>query len=217
MREQHGDRLFAVKGHAPRDHLIEADAERVEVAARVGRFSLRVFRRNIVHGTHGFLRECLGRGRAGNAEVRELHLTVARNNHVLRLHIAVHNALPVHFAEAVCDLNRNADGLLLFELALLADVLLQRDAVHKLHDNVVDAVRVLDLVDIDEIRMIDFGGCQRFLRKAANKVLVAVIFLLQDFDGDCALQFVTESAIHFRHAAGADYGLNLIAILQIGT
>ena len=125
----------------------------------------------------------------------------------------MHNAATVYFRKAVCNLNRDADRLPLLEFSFLMNVLFQRDAVHKLHDDVVEPVRVFHLIDIHQIGVRKLRSGQGLLGKTLNKIRVVVILFLEHLDCDRALHFVTKCAVHFRHTAATYELYNFIAIL----
>ena len=62
---------LAVERSPAREHFVEHGSERKDVASRVGRLSVQLFRREVLQGTgnHAFTRKCLGL-RAGVLEGR---------------------------------------------------------------------------------------------------------------------------------------------------
>ena len=108
MREDHLRRRLGLEGQAPGEQLVEDDADRVEVAARVERIAARLL------GAHVLGRAADDAGardarllRVGadlrEAEVDDLHEVAARahrlEDDVLGLEIAVDDALVVRFGE----------------------------------------------------------------------------------------------------------------------
>lgn len=88
--------------HNARQHLVEDDAQGVDVRANVNPFPLRLFRRNVVRTTHEQPR--LGQGlhasRSGNAEVHDLHRSIRRDHDILGLDVAVHDAMLVRSVQS---------------------------------------------------------------------------------------------------------------------
>ena len=111
-----GDRVLAGERRPPGHHLVHHDAERVQVAARVGLRALRLLGREVRGGTHhrADLGEVgLGRRvhRPGDAEVGDLHLAVGADQDVRRLDVAVDEAGLVGEAERGRHLARDLGGL----------------------------------------------------------------------------------------------------------
>ena len=79
-------------------HLVEDDAERVHVRAAVDRRALRLLGREVRGGAHdraGAGEAVVRAAGAGDAEVGDLHLARGGDEHVARLHVAVHHAVLV--------------------------------------------------------------------------------------------------------------------------
>ena len=79
----------------------------------------------------------------------------------------------------------------------------ERLAAHVLHDDEIEAVGGVDLVNRDDVRMNERGGRARL----ADEPFVLPGFLTaasgQDLDGDLALEARIDGAPHFSHAARA--------------
>jgi len=52
---------------------------------------------------------------SSQAQIPKLDDTVLAHKGVLRLHISVHNAMPVHMVQRIADLKEDAPNLVLFE------------------------------------------------------------------------------------------------------
>ena len=95
-----GDGYGVVAGERrlARDHLVEHDAEGVDVAPAVDRRALGLLGREVggrPHDRAGLGQVLLGVGGPGDAEVGDLHVAVGVDEHVARLHVAVHDAVAV--------------------------------------------------------------------------------------------------------------------------
>ena len=69
------------------------------------------------------------------AEIRYFDGAVLQEHDVLRLDVAVNNALFVGMLQSAPNLNGEVDGFLPFDGALLAQIILQRNAVDILFHN----------------------------------------------------------------------------------
>ena len=118
----HGDAVVAEERRTARHHLVEHGAEGVEVAARVERPAERLLGRHVGGGPdhHARLREARPVERERQAEIAELRVTVARQPHVARLEIAMHDVPLVGVRERRTDLAREPERALEGQPALLA-------------------------------------------------------------------------------------------------
>ena len=82
MFERDRDRRLAVERQPPGDHLVEHDAERIQIGARVELAALRLLGRDVRDAAHHHPglgdADRVFRDRARDAEVAELHDVVAR-------------------------------------------------------------------------------------------------------------------------------------------
>ena len=79
------------------------------------------------------------------------------------------------------DLNGEMHRFLPADVLLLIDILLERDAIDILHDNVLQAVAEAHIVYLDNIRMGKNGNRFGFILKPAGEFLVGEVFILKDF------------------------------------
>ena len=112
------DRRVALERHAAGEHLVEHDAERVDVGLRADAAAARLLGREVLRRADD--RADLGHLRiAGvrDAEVGHLDAPVVAHEHVVRLDVAVHDAVLVRVAQPGEHLHGDRDGALGRELA----------------------------------------------------------------------------------------------------
>ena len=119
-----GGRVAAERALA-RQHLVEDRAEREDVGARVGGLAAHLLGRHVAERAQHDARAPCRRSAAGGSspaspprvrqlrqpEVEDLDAAVLRHEHVLRLQVAVDDALLVRRGQAVGDLHGEVDGL----------------------------------------------------------------------------------------------------------
>ena len=113
MLHGHGDLVLAVERHIPGEHLVEDDAERVDVRLAVDVVAERLLGRDVVgraeHAAVGGQPVLVER--AGDAEVGDLGRALVVDQHVLGLDVAVDDVVRVGAAERAGDLDRVGDRL----------------------------------------------------------------------------------------------------------
>ena len=100
-----GDRALAIERHAAREHLVEDDAQGVQVRASVDRLALRLLGRQVrgrAEDGRGLGQRLAARG-AGDAEVHDLHVARGRDHDVAGLDVAVDDPALVREGEARGD------------------------------------------------------------------------------------------------------------------
>ena len=201
MSQGHSHRIVPLKGNLPRNHLIQGDAERINIAALIAVPASGLLRGNVVNRTHGCRIHRLGGDCLGNPKIRHLHLSIPGNDNILRLNIPVHNVMAVSRRNARRHLDGNADGLLVLQAALLFDIALEGDPLDQLHDNVVKRFFLHNVVDADNVRMGQPGRCLGLHPEFINERPVKGEFLFQYLNGNQAVQGMALGLIDHRHAA----------------
>ena len=133
-----GDGSVAGEGHLSGDHLVEDDAERIQVGLAGNGLAERLLGGDVVgrpEDASGSGEAFLGE-RAGDAEVGDLGASFGADENVLRLYVAVDDEVLVGGAERAGDLDGVGDGLGDLQPALAADAVLERLAVDELEDDV---------------------------------------------------------------------------------
>ncbi|MCY0987201.1 hypothetical protein OV203_08710 [Nannocystis sp. ILAH1] len=132
------------------------------------------------------------------AEVGDDHATVALDEHVVRLEVAMHQAGPVDMREPATRLEIKREpappvaGFAALQLA-------ERAAVDEFHGDVGLAFVRSDLVDGHEVRVVDPGERLGFEQEPFFRDL-----RVQDLERDLAFELGVERGEHDAHAAAAD-------------
>ena len=214
MLDRDGHGAVALKGQAAREHLIEHDAGGVDVRARVGAVALRLLGRDVVDGAERLLRHGVGGvGKTGDAEVRDLDAAVAQHHDVLRLDVAVDDAARMRVAQPFHNLCDEMQRLTPVQTPTPLHILLERDAVDELHDDIL-RLAAADVVDRDDIRVREHCDSLRLVAEAAAEVGVLGKVALEHLDRHEAVQAVALGLVDNGHAAAADELKQLIAVVQ---
>ena len=174
------DRAVAGERNLPGEHLVEDDPERVQVGALVDLRAARLLRREVLRGADDrALLGHLARAGARDAEVRHLHVPLRVDEHVVRLDVAVDDAVAMREAKRREDLPRVVDGHRHRRRAAREDQLLQRAAVEVLHRDVVRALGLAAVVDRDDVLLREARCVLRLAAEALDELLVARVAVVR--------------------------------------
>ena len=198
-------------------HLVEHDPERVDVRARVNRLTTHLFGRHVRQRPSEFgARLRLGLCGIGGwvrqlrqAKVQHLHPALGCDDDVGGLEIAVHDAAFVRLLERRGHVAAKR-GDLLFRQRATGNELRQRVARDELHDQEVEPVAAVEIVNRGDVRVIQPGQRLRFASEPAPCRLVGQHARWQYFEGDVAIEVLVASAVDLAHAAFAQLGGDLI-------
>ena len=142
----------------------------------------------------------LGRHELGQAEVQDLHPTVAGDHDVLGLEVAVDDARVVGLGQPARRLRRELQGAPRHQRAF-AQELAQRLSLHQLHRDVADAVRGADLVDRHDVGVVEGRGRARLLLEARQPVRIPGGRAAEHLDRDRAPEREVAGTVDVAHAA----------------
>ena len=216
--ERDRDRRLAVERQSPGHHLVKHDAQRIEIGTRVEFAPLRLFRRDVRDAAHHHpgLRDADGvlRDRARDAEIAEFDDVVAGYEDVGGLDVAVQQALTVRECEPGRDLGGVIDRDGFRDAPLAAQHRRQRFTLDQFHDDEVRIAFVTEIVDVDDVGMREPGGGLRFIRKALDEIVVGRKLVAQHLDRNATAQQQVGAAVHDRHPAGTQAGIDAVAAVE---
>ena len=215
MLNSHRDRRIPLKGQPTGEHLIEHHAGRVDIGPGVSTVAPSLLRRDIVDGAQCLLGQGLGRVlQTRDAEVGHLHTAVPQHHDVLGLDVPVDDAPAVGVAQALHDLSDEVERLSPVQLAPPLHILLERDAVDQLHDDVFRLTALGHVIDRDDIGMRQHGNRLGFGVKTAAEVRILGQVALQDLHRHQTVEAMTLGLVDHGHTAGSDALENLVAVIQ---
>ena len=169
--------------------------------------------RSRAHQHVGLRRARLGQ-RAREAEVGDLHDAVRRDEDVLRLDVAVHQAVAAGMLERGRDLQRDACGHVGTEHVARGKDLAQVLTVHELHRHVRLSVLVAEVEHLDDVGMHEPRGRERLSAEAGDELRVLRQVLGEHLHGDLPLQPPVAREADGRHAADAEAVAELVAACE---
>ena len=149
-----------------------------------------------------------------DAEVRDLDVPLVVDHHVLRLDVAVHDALRVR--EALCRENLQADVDRKFgvERAHRDDDVLQRAAGQVLHRDVVGLAHLAAVKDVDDVLVLQACGGLGLALKARHEGLIGGEALVHHLQGHRATKVLVIAEVDVGHPARADAATHRVAVVD---
>ena len=210
----------------PGDHLVEGDAEGVDVAARIEVGAGDLFGRHVMRRAedHLLLRVdgVLVLHVAGEAEVGQLRAAGRRDHDVAGLHVEMEHAEPGGVLEGARDLHDEAARFERRKFAALPQQRAQGAALDEFHHEVVMPVGLGDVDRLDDVGMIEAGGGAGFLQESLDEDGVLGELAGEHLDGDDAVHADLVGAVDGAHAAARDLRAQMIAgdldrLFRVGT
>ena len=168
------NRVFSVKGLSARQHLVEHNANGIDIRTLVGVFAPRLLGRNVMYGADGLIGDGLAVNTREpcNTEIHDLYCTVREKQDVLGLDVAVNNALVVSVLQCFKYLHHKLESILPPQNPLLFKQLLQRDTVNVLHNDELYLIGEAHIVDLYDIGMGEDSNSLAFVAEASYKLIV---------------------------------------------
>ena len=205
---------LALEGAAPRDELVDQQAERVDVAAGGDLAPLQLLGRHVGGrpGAHVVAGERFRE--AGQAEVGEPDLALAVEHHVRGLEVPVENALLVRRGEPRRHLPRDVERLVLREAPDAAEERRQVLPVHELHRQEVLSLGLADVPHAADGRVRDLARHTDLAVEALQALGVALERAGQELEGDRLLELQVVRAVDLAHPAAAEETDDAVALAE---
>ena len=205
---EHGHRRVGPKGRAPAGHGVDCSAQCEEVGSRVDGLAARLFRRHVLRrsGDHTALGEAGVVDGASQPEVGELDaLDAVFEQDVGRLDIAVDDSLSVCRSQRAGGLHADAEDLADLERTGGVELILDRAARDVFHDEIRQAVKLIDRVNRDDVLVHDGCNSAGFAREPAASAGGVCERGGEYLDGDGALEGRVTPLEHDAHAAAPEH------------
>ena len=180
--------IRAREGRLAHEHLVDDEAQAVDVALDRRLLALDPLRRDIHRGRVELGRRAILFWRARDAEVGDLCVVVRVEQDVRRFEVGVDDALRVRERETIRDLDRDPHGIARLERTRALDPSLERATREVFHDDVRKVVDLTNVVDRHDVRMGDLGERPRFLHEPAAQRAVGCGSRVEDLDRDVAIE-----------------------------
>ena len=164
-----GHRRVGAEGRMAGTHRIQDAAETEQVGAVIDGLAAGLLGGHVLRraGDDARLRQAGVVHGPRQPEVGELHpLHTVFQQDVRRLDVAVDQSLSMRRGQPGRRLHADAQDLFQLQRAALIDAFLKRDAVDIFHDQVGQAIDLIDAVDVDDVFIADGGGGPRLAQKS---------------------------------------------------
>jgi len=182
------------------EHLIQDQAERVDVAAR-GDLASRKLLRCHVGGRAGLQRLP---GETGETEVGDSHLAHAVEHHVRGLQISVHHTAFVYCGETGAHLMRDGERPIFRKPADAAEERREVLSVHVLHRDERVSFDFIDVVDAADVGMRHLPGHSHFGVQLGEPCGIFIYIGRQELQRDRLPEFQVVGAIDLSHSATSE-------------
>jgi hypothetical protein len=150
-----------------------------------------------------------GFGQLGDAEIQKLHVSIGADEGVVRLNVAMDDAMGVGGSQAVRHLGGPVERGLHRDTTT-GKTLAEGLALEQLGDEVGSSVVEAEVVDGDQIGVIERPRDPGFLLEAAHQLGAAGQRFVHHLEGDVPTQACVPSAVNLGHASGSERGEDLV-------
>ena len=219
LHQGYGYGAVRIKGKTGTSHLVHKHTQRVQIAAGVDGMSAGLLGADIVYGTDGLIghRNGFCIGQLGNAEVHHLNQAVLQKHNVLRLDVAVNDALGMSVFQRIQNLFGVADDFSDREDALAGHIILQRNAFHVLHDDILYVVPYGNVVNIHDVGMGEHSDGFGFVDEATDALFIRSDLIPQHFYGHDALHEQIDGLVYHGHTANANDFIDFVSVVEDDT
>ena len=190
--------------HAADQHLVEDDAEAVQIRASIQLLAARLLGAHVVRRAHHRAGARHARRRiigAGDAEIGQRRGAVIAQQDVVGLDVAVDETLLLRVVDRAGDFARHAQGE--GDRAWRAVLAQHRTAGKIFHRHVVIVAAAADIVDADDVAMMQARGDLGLAQEALAKIRIDQQGRRHDLQRDFAIHRFLDRQIHRGHAAAA--------------
>ena len=136
-------------------------------------------------------------------EIRHLHAAAPVEQEIFRLDIAVDDTLVMGELEGITNLGHDGQRFPRGD-APGVEQLPQIHAIHKFHEEKVEAIRAAKFVDSDDTGMVEFGEGSGFTGEALGKRGIVADVGREDFESHDAVELLLSRLVDSTHAALTD-------------
>ncbi len=209
-------RVVALERGVAGEQLVGQHADGVDVAARTRIAGAHLLGGEIGGGAEDDARRRdLGLGhRADQTEVGDLDLTVVGDQHVLGLHVAVHQPGAVSHRETAEHRRQDGgDGVGWHRTALVQEFT-QRAALDELHDE--EGVHTVEALVVDRNQAGILESCHgpRLALEAGQELLIMGVARIHHLQRHRPVQSDVETAVHRGHASRGDHAVHAVAAIE---
>ena len=204
--------ILALERSLAREHLVEHEAERVDVTPRRDLAAGELLGRHVGRcpGAQRFA------GHAGESEVRDAHVTRSVEHHVGRLEIAMDDATFVGGGETGADLACDREAAFFRKSADAFDQRREILAVHVLHREKGLPLHLVDVVDAADIRVRHLARHAHFGVELRQPRGIAIDVGRQELERDCLTELQVVGAVDLAHAAATEPSDDAVAAAEQG-
>ena len=213
------------EGHCPSDHLVHHNAERVQVASRVGLSTLGLLGREVGGGSHhrtGLSQVRLGRTvhETRDAEVGDFHHPVRTDENVGRLDVAMGDAGLVRETKSRGNLTCDFARLTGIQPPTTLQHVSQCAALDELHGDEVGALELAPVIDVDNVGVTQACCGLRLPAESLHELWIDSELWEQHLHRDVAVQEKIMGQENISHAPAAHpppHGVALVDDRRVGT
>ena len=197
-----------------REHLVEHEAEREQVALHRHRPARQLLGRHVGRRAGPRVRPVVGRPR--DAEIGEAHVPLAVDHHVRRLEVAVQHATFVRRRQAGAQLPRHLDRLVLRQPPDAAQQRGEVLAVDVLHREVRPAVDLADVVHAADVLVGDLARDAHLVVELRETRGIGGDGLGEELQRHGLVEPQVVGAVHLAHPAASKQPDDAIAVVDDG-
>ena len=204
-------RRIPVKRNPSGYHLIHRNTKRIDITLRIAVTATYLFRRTVMYRSHHIGTDRVRRCCSCDTEIRQFYFTVHGNDDVLRFYISVYNVALMCGFQSQRNLDRNTGCFPYGKFSFSCNIVFQGNALYQLHNDIVNAVILPNVIDIYHIRMRQTCCGLCFLSEFGNKAFVLAEFRFHYLHRYKTIQLMIFCFVDICHTAAADSADDLVS------